>query len=127
MRTPQEIAELMGRIFETGGLTEDMEKDLKALKDELDERDGMLRHYGESADGERDAAPPSEIQKEEEEENWEGQYREMVDKYNNLKERFKSNLFSPSDDESEFGPEDNQEADAEPDKYQGLTVEQLFN
>lgn len=43
---------ILRRIAETGGFTEDMEKDLQALKDDFDEREGMLIKYGESYDGE---------------------------------------------------------------------------
>lgn len=43
---------LMSRIFETGGLSEAMEKDIERLKVDFDEREGMLRRYGEVYDGE---------------------------------------------------------------------------
>lgn len=45
---------LLKRIFETGGLTPDMEKDIQRLKDDFDERDGILKKYGEEYDGELD-------------------------------------------------------------------------
>lgn len=43
---------LYGKILDTGGLTEDMEKDVKRLKDDFDEREGILHKYGEVYDGE---------------------------------------------------------------------------
>ncbi len=45
---------IMRRIMETGGLTEDMERDVQRLRDEYDEREGILRKYGEAYDGEAD-------------------------------------------------------------------------
>jgi hypothetical protein len=36
----------------SGELTPDMEEDFRRLKDELDEREGMLARYGETYDGE---------------------------------------------------------------------------
>lgn len=43
---------LARRIMETGGLTDQMEADIKRLKDDFDEREGLLRKYGETYDGE---------------------------------------------------------------------------
>lgn len=117
MRTKEEIGEIMSRIFETGGLTEDMEKDLKSLKDELDEREGMLARYGEKYDGEK--AETGETAE------WEAKYNELVERYDSLKERYKTALFFPGGDETVIEP--TEETVEEPDKYAGLTVEQLFN
>lgn len=38
--------------MESGGMTEDMEKDVERLKDDFDEREGILKRYGETYDGE---------------------------------------------------------------------------
>lgn len=43
---------ILQRIWETGGLTPDMENDIQKLRDELDEREGILKKYGEVYDGE---------------------------------------------------------------------------
>lgn len=43
---------LLRRIYETGGLTPDMEADIERLKKDFDEREGILRLYGEVYDGE---------------------------------------------------------------------------
>ena len=43
---------ILRRIMETGGLTEDMERDIDRLRSDFDEREGMLRRYGETYDGE---------------------------------------------------------------------------
>lgn len=50
MLTREAIDGIVSRIMDTGGLTEDMSRDVRLLKDELDERDGMLRSYGEMKD-----------------------------------------------------------------------------
>ena len=43
---------LARRIMESGGMTEQMENDVRRLKDDFDEREGLLRKYGETYDGE---------------------------------------------------------------------------
>lgn len=43
---------ILRRIMETGGLTEDMERDIDRLRSDFDEREGMLRRYGETYNGE---------------------------------------------------------------------------
>lgn len=43
---------LMRKLLETGGLTPDMEKDIERLRGDFDEREGMLKRYGETYDGE---------------------------------------------------------------------------
>lgn len=48
--TNEEVYELIRKISETGGDTDDMLEDLKKLKDEFDERDGMLKALAEKAD-----------------------------------------------------------------------------
>lgn len=43
---------ILRRIMETGGLTPDMEEDIQRLRDDFDEREGILKKYGETYDGE---------------------------------------------------------------------------
>lgn len=43
---------LARRIMESGGLTEQMESDVRRLRDDFVEREGLLRKYGETYDGE---------------------------------------------------------------------------
>lgn len=38
--------------MESGGMTEDVERDVERLKDDFDEREGILKRYGETYDGE---------------------------------------------------------------------------
>ena len=43
---------ILRRIMETGGLTPDMENDIQRLRDDFDERESILKKYGETYDGE---------------------------------------------------------------------------
>ena len=52
MRTRLAYEELLTRLMNSGELTPDMEEDFRRLKDELDEREGILEKYGETYDGE---------------------------------------------------------------------------
>lgn len=52
MRTKAAYEELLTRLMNSGELTPDMEEDFRRLKDELDEREGILTRYGETYDGE---------------------------------------------------------------------------
>lgn len=52
MRTRLAYEDLLTRLMNSGELTPDMEVDFSRLKDELDEREGMLARYGETYDGE---------------------------------------------------------------------------
>ena len=62
-----EAYKIIERIADSGGLDDDMLSDLKKLKDELDEREGMLKKYGETYDGEdwRDRATRAERERDE--------------------------------------------------------------
>lgn len=46
------LNKILRRIMETGGMTPDMEEDIQRLRDDFDEREGVLRKYGETYDGE---------------------------------------------------------------------------
>lgn len=46
------ITKILRRIMESGGMTDDMEEDVRRLQDDFDEREGILRKYGETYDGE---------------------------------------------------------------------------
>lgn len=50
--TRRGMQSLLTRIMETGGMSESMETDIKRLKDDFDEREGILKKYGETYDGE---------------------------------------------------------------------------
>lgn len=74
---------LMRRIWESGGLTPDMEDDLKRLQGELDEREGMLRRYGEWYDGEDKEEFEYTPRDYSESNEWKGKYEEMRERYIN--------------------------------------------
>lgn len=76
--TKKGMHELISRIWETGGLTPDMEEDIKRLKDDFDERDAILRKYGEAYDGE---AIEYEFKEKEGESGWEEKYNEIKKRY----------------------------------------------
>lgn len=92
---------ILRRIMETGSLTEDMERDIDRIRSDFDEREGMLRRYGETYDGEdkdeyewrgrddesredsdrddKDIYTPREEAKDYED--WRGRYEEMRQRY----------------------------------------------
>lgn len=77
MRTKKAYDALIKKIFETGGLTDEMGEDLKKLQDELDEREGILRKMGASYDIDADEytfEPTSS-------DDWRSKYDEMRKKY----------------------------------------------
>lgn len=43
---------ILRRIMETGGMTPEIEEDIQRLRDDFDEREGILKKYGETYDGE---------------------------------------------------------------------------
>lgn len=87
MRTRQAYEELLARLMASGELTPDMEEDFRRLKDELDEREGMLARYGETYDGENkeyDWKPREEEVVDTPKENvvdWKAKYDEMKQRY----------------------------------------------
>lgn len=76
------IKNLLNRLWETGSLSVDMEADIKRLQDDFDEREGMLRKYGEVYDGE-DKEEYEFVEKPSETEDWKGKYEEMKSRYVN--------------------------------------------
>lgn len=69
--------DLLRRIMETGGLTEKMSDEFKKIKDDFDEREGMLQKYGETYDGEDEYYDynPRDV------EDWERRYNDLRDEY----------------------------------------------
>lgn len=76
------IKNLLNRLWETGGLSANMEADIKRLQDDFDEREGMLRKYGEVYDGE-DKEEYEFVEKSSDAEDWKGKYEEMKSRYVN--------------------------------------------
>ena len=87
MRTRRAYEELLSRLMASGELTPDMEEDFRLLKDELDEREGMLAKYGETYDGENkeyDWKPREEVVVDTPKENtidWKARYDELKQRY----------------------------------------------
>lgn len=87
--TGKGMREILRRIMETGGLTDDMEKDVQRLRDDFDEREGILRKFGEVYDGEdRDEYDWSEkggdtnvYTPKEEEKDWKSEYDTLQKRY----------------------------------------------
>lgn len=124
--TKDEHEALLRRIAETGGATPEMLDDIQKLRDEYDEREGMLRRYGE----ERDKNPPdgerSQEDKDEEGErrsdkkevdrddiDWKGEYEKIRKQY---VERFFSSPEKAKDEQDEDVTKDGE----------SMTYEELF-
>lgn len=78
------VNKILRRIMETGGLTDDMENDIKRLQDDFDEREGILKNYGEVYDGEdKDEYDfvPRETTTLEGGEDYKSKYEDMKQKY----------------------------------------------
>lgn len=124
MRTQKAIMSIIDRIEASGGLTDDMREDIRRLKDELDEREGILKKYGEEYDGEEDEYE----WKEKPTPNYAAELSDLQGKYNTLVERYNARYFSGGDehatdrkiDYGEKGKEDYQN-DGE-----DVTVKDLF-
>lgn len=82
---------ILRRIMETGGMTPNMEEDIQRLRDDFDEREGILKKYGKTYDSEdmdeyeytgRDTSEiytPKEEEKDAKE--WRTKYEEMKARY----------------------------------------------
>lgn len=96
--TRRAMESVLRRVWDTGGLTPDMENDLKRLQDDFDEREGILRKYGEVYDGEdkdeydwvetRTAAEAQST-------NWEERYSQLKQQY--MDRFFGSNRITDAD------------------------------
>lgn len=96
------MEKILRRIMESGGMTEDMERDVERLKDDFDEREGILKRYGETYDGEdqdeyeysgRDDV--NIYTPREEEKDWKKEY-------DDLKTRYMDRFFGTSEVEEKF-------------------------
>lgn len=76
------MTKILRRIMESGGMTDDMEDDVRRLQDDFDEREGILRKYGETYDGEdRDEYEFSEREEDKLADEWRIKYEEMKKRY----------------------------------------------
>lgn len=96
------MEKILRRIMESGGMTEDMEQDIERLKDDFDEREGILKRYGETYDGEDqdeyEYSGRDDINiytPREEEKDWKKEY-------DDLKARYMDRFFGTSEVEEDF-------------------------
>lgn len=96
------MEKILRHIMESGGMTEDIERDVERLKDDFDEREGILKRYGETYDGEdQDEYEYSErddvniYTPREEEKDWKKEY-------DDLKARYMDRFFGTSEVKDEF-------------------------
>lgn len=81
------MTKILRRIMESGGMTEDMEKDIERLQRDFDEREGILKMYGETYDGEDKEEYEfkkrvvSELTPGEDAGGWKNKYEEMKQRY----------------------------------------------
>lgn len=119
---------ILRRIMETGGLTPDMEKDIQRLRDDFDEREGILKKYGETYDCEDadeyeytgrdtdDIYTPKEEEKD---------AKEWSTKYEEMKARYLDRFFGNVDNDKNFEETMNEtredvERDGEPQTFDEL-------
>lgn len=104
--TKTEHTDLLRRIMETGGPTEDMEELIKKLQDDFDEREGELQRYGEKADktNPRDTEDSKternqkDAKREDRRENeWEEKYNELYNEHQNLRKKYIDRYFTSAD------------------------------
>lgn len=88
--TSRGMESLLRKIMETGGLTDDMENSVKRLKDDFDEREGILKRYGKTYEGDdTDEYDWDESNKDdesvytplEEEKDWKAEYESLNKRY----------------------------------------------
>lgn len=118
---------VLRRIMETGGMTPDMEEDIQRLRDDFDEREGILKKYGETYDGEdmdeyeytgRDTSEiytPKEEEKDAKE--WRTKYEEMKARYLN---RFFGDVENKDFKETMEETQEDVERDGEPQTFDEL-------
>lgn len=99
MLTKKGIQKILRRIMETGGMTEDMENDIKRLQDELDEREGLLKKYGKS-EYERDDLDEYDFEEIKHEDGYDTEeIKKWRDKYNDLREKYLDRFFGKEHEE----------------------------
>ena len=85
MLKKEEHENLLKQIADSGGDTANMLDLMQKLRDDFDEREGMLKKYGEKYDGENSPKEDVETEKEKDGVNWKEKYADLERKY---KERF---------------------------------------
>lgn len=81
------MKKILRRIMESGSLTDEMETDIQRLRDDFDEREGILKKYGETYVGEdKDEYNFTSTDtlvhaSKESEKDWQSEYQSMRQKY----------------------------------------------
>lgn len=113
MLEKEEFMNILEKVSETGGFTEEMLDDLQRLKDDFDEREGELKHYRETADKtvytDDDVMDKDGVR-----------WRE---KYDNMVKRYKARFFGSFTEAKEEQMEDVKEDD----KSTFKTFDELFS
>lgn len=94
------FAAVLRKIMETGGLTKDMADDMKKLMDDFDEREGMLKRYGEVYNGEDREDydyTPSDADRDVVEDRTEETKKDWERMYNDLKKDYIDRFFGTRD------------------------------
>lgn len=119
---------ILRRIMDTGGMTPAMEEDIQRLRDDFDEREGFLKKYGKTYDGEdideyeytADGTNVIYTPKEEEK-----NAKEWRTKYEEMKTRYLDRFFGGVDNNDNFEETMNEtrediERDGEPQTFDEL-------
>lgn len=108
--TIDEIHDLIQRIGETGGFTDEMLDDLRKLRDEFDERAGEIDKLGET----RDQNPPDGF------DTWDAAYSAMRDERDAERRRYVARFLGGEEKADEPEVSDDDEPDDKPKEYDDL-------
>lgn len=108
--TIDEVHDLIQRIGETGGFTDEMLDDLRKLRDEFDERDGQLNRDGET----QDQAPPEGFG------TWVEAYDAMRGERDAERSRYVSRFLGGEEKAEEQPDDEPEEDDGKPKEYDDL-------
>lgn len=111
--TREEYMQLLEKISETGGFTENMLDDLQRLRDDFDEREGELQRYKETAD--RTVYTDDDVM--------DADGVRWSEKYGNMVKRYKARFFGSFAEAKEEQVEDVREDD----KSTFKTFDELFS
>lgn len=126
MLTRKGAFDILRRVMESGGLTDDMEKDIGRLRDDFDEREGILRKYGEVYDGEdRDEYDYVEREREITEPSGEDG-RDWKSEYESLHKRYMNRFFGVKPDDTTNTENLVEEVETEPEPAKVQTVEDIL-
>lgn len=126
MLTRSYVNRLLKSIIDTGGLSEDMESALEKLRDDFDEREGILKKYGEVKDGED--IDEYEFEAIEQAEHTDTTDEDFKTKYEELRQKYRDRFWNGEEKEVEEDTteiEDTEEAE-ETEEAKDIKIEDLF-